>query len=326
MNKANIFNNVVKSENSMTELLLNFSSYEIFRNELLRLFLKEPDVETVEYDHLSTQKRLPNGEGQPDFFIQNDKLEILIEIKTDDTGLTNNQPTKYIEYLTTINKEKLILVFLIPSWYKYREEWNKRVDNFKKENKISIQTEIIEWESIIGIIDSHDFLNFNQCFVEFLGLMKNWFETKAITFSNAEVTLMYNEKSIPLVMKKLFEIVDKVKDYNSKHTKIWHNKDSGEYSIYFKNNEGKNVLYFGVWFEFWSKYSKPLCFGVSENFPKKYQEIFKKNHPDAISMVYDDDNENWNMAWIDSEILSDERNPALMINKIIEQELLELIR
>jgi hypothetical protein len=324
MNRANIFNNVVKSENSMTELLLNFSSYEIFRNEFLRLFLKESDVETVEYDHLSTQNRLPNGEGQPDFFIQNDKLEILIEIKTDDTGLTRNQPTKYIEYLSTVKKEKRILVFLIPSWYKYLEEWNTRVDSVNKENKTLIQTEMIEWERIIEIIDSHDFLKFNQCFVEFLGLMKNWFETKSITFSNAEVTLMYNEKSIPLVIEKLFEIVDEVKDYNSKHFKTWHNKDAGEYAVYFKNDEGKNVLYFGVWFGFWGQHSKPLCFGVSDSFPKKCQEIFKKNHPDGISMVYDD--ENWTLGWIDSEILSNDSNPVLKINKIIEKDLLDLMK
>jgi hypothetical protein len=318
--EPNLFSNVVNSENTMTELLLNFMKYQTFRKEFLNLFMNESSAQSVEYEHLSTQNRLPNNNGQPDFFIQNDEYEILIEIKTDDTDLTNKQPIGYLEYLKAIKKKNRQLVFLIPSWYQYRDKWVKRVDEYI--GKKNVCTYIIEWESIIKIIESHDFLMFNQCFVEFLGLMKNWFETDIIIFNNAEVTLMYNEKSIPAILQKLFNIVDEVKAFNSKHSaKIKYNKTSGEYALYFHNDE-EDILYFGVYFDFWEKHSKPLCFGIGDYYKKSYQKKFLKKHTDAIPFDYD--GEKWFYGWIEDEVFLEE-NPIMKINKIIEEELLNLI-
>jgi len=307
-----IFLNVVKDENSMTELLRNFLSYELFLTEFLRLILPTEIASKINNEDIETQKRI-EGNGQPDLLIQNENCEILFEIKIQDTLLTSNQPTNYLNYLQKDTNKYKLLILIIPKSYTHINEWEERV----KTSTSNIPTKTIYWENILYILQNHAFLKFNQCFVEFSHLLSSWFENEKINFNNAQVTIM-NQKSTPEIIEKLFTIVDGVRNSCSKQVSSRYTRDKGEFCIYFRDKKNIEFLYFGVWFDFWKNYKKPLCFGVGEDFDKEVIDHFKKTHPDAIT------HDGWIMSWIDEDIFVDE-NCNEKINQIIDREIKELM-
>jgi len=105
-----------------------------------------------------------------------------------------------------------------------------------------------------------------------------WFEVEKITFTNLEVSYMYKPE-IPKTLFKLFRIVDAVKNNSGKSFKITNSNNSEEYGVYFKDNESNNILYFGVWHDFWNEYGYPLCYGVDSNkWSKAFVDRFKSSH------------------------------------------------
>ena len=97
--ETNIFHRVADSEVPFTELFCNLMSYKIFRECILnQLIGGKFSIKSIHYEHFTTQYRLPDSCGQPDLVVRNDDVEILIEIKINNSGLTNNQPINYLKY------------------------------------------------------------------------------------------------------------------------------------------------------------------------------------------------------------------------------------
>ena len=308
MRETNIFHRVADYEVPFTELFCNFMNYKIFRECILKVVLDGKQYsKNIKYEHFSTQKRLQNNCGQPDISIKNDDIEILIEIKINNTGLTENQPEGYIRHLNTISEYNL-LVFLIPENYSHRCEIEKRLIKTPKE-----KYKIITWNQIIEEIIDHEIYDINPLFSEFFDLITSWFKPESICFSSVEVSYMFSD-SIPTILEKLFNIVDTVKNATAPTCKSSKGQ-SKEYGLNFRKKDGGNILYFGVWYDFWKKHNKPLIYGVHKDYPQKVKDRFL-NKNKIIEM------ENWHMAWFRQSDLGDTQNVITTIQTELE-ELLE---
>jgi len=324
-----IFSNVVNSENIMTELFYNLLVYKPFRDAFLELFLSKDELIYFEYDHFETQYNLINNLGRPDLIISNEKYEIFFEIKIDDIELQNSQPKSYLEYLCRESGvPNKLLILLVPKNYKFKNEWKLRIEKFDNEHQEKkVNTLFCFWEDVIEIIERYNLNMLSQIFSEFLELLKMWYDPKTITFNYKEVTHMFLDE-IPKITINLYKVVDKVAEQLGKLYNISTSKGSKgypEYSIYIKDKDGMVILYFGVWYDFWFKYKKPLCYGVNiKKYPSDVTNKFLKIHGNNI--IKED---KWKLAWIDRDIIEGtfegEEDCSEKILHIIKDELSQLI-
>lgn len=316
----NIFQNVVTSENLMTELFRNLLSYKIFRDYFLRLFLDENSLKLIDSNDINTQYSIPNG--RPDLVIINNKFQIYFEIKIGDTELTSNQPDEYINDLKKATNKEKWMVFLTPKNY-YRLDWlkSKGFDEVSRcIHDFKINTKIIFWQDVMDIIEDNSLNCLNHSFNDFLGLMKIWYELETINFESSEIELMFGKNitnadanninfnseeyeimtttnAIPIIIHKLYKLIDEVGNSATKKAggKVY--KDKNEYGIYFKDKDGNDILWFGVWYEAWEKLKKPICFGVHHEWSETIIKEFKHLYPKSVDIS------DWYIYWIEKESL-----------------------
>lgn len=313
--KKNIFYNLINSEDATTELLCNLLQFKTFRELFLSIFLKKEEIMEIDFDDIDTQLYLMNEKYKPDLVISNEKIEIIYEIKTSlQTGLTKNQPMGYLKYLKTIKDKKKWLILLIPKGYRYEKEWiNTTEESLKNYSDKDINTDILYWEDILEKIKENEIDRINVYFKDFVEILEDFYIVKPINFIDSEVTLMFT-KTVADIITKLYETVDLVEKYNIKNVKkIIKKTNTIEYGLYFKNDEGKEILYFGVWYDFWKTHKKPICYGVYKDYSKEVISKFIKYHKDKI-IEHDD----WIMSYISKEEFNKE-NAADAICKLVEQ-------
>lgn len=248
----------------MTELLCNYMAFKPFRDLFLKQFLNPNELENFQYDDFQTQYTVELNHCRPDMVIANENYEILIEIKTSDSGLTENQPTTYLQHLYNSGKQNKYLVFLVPSNYAHEPIWSTKVSEFTSKHAHSnTQNKIVYWNDLIHAIKKSEMFLISEKVNDFFQLLKSWFEIKKVTFTKTEVSSMFKAE-IPSTLSKLFAIVDEVKKYCSKSFRSERNMtiSSAEYGVFFLDGNGECLLYFGVWYKFWEMHGDPLCFGV----------------------------------------------------------------
>lgn len=315
MNRVhNIFYGVINSENSMTELLCNFMIYKPFRDDFIRLFYKG-DTNKISFDDFQTQYTTDVNQSRPDMVISNDDCEFIIEIKTWNTELTNNQPISYMEYLKKVDKQNKCLIFLVPSNYIHLNEWQNKADAWSKDNKCKLLIKTIFWDEIIKVIEQNDLNLISDRFRDFNDLLKLWFEIEPIKFNKAEVDAMYSSE-IPKVLIKMFRIIDEAKDYYSQKYIVSKSMIDEEYALYIKRREDKaNLLYLGIWYPFWEEYGFPLCYGVNiDQWPKNIVEKFSAaNKGKTIEF------NGYRVAYIDKNIFNDEKCSQRIVDIVGQQ-------
>ncbi|MGI5881166.1 MAG: hypothetical protein ACOX6L_11425 [Syntrophomonadaceae bacterium] len=310
----NIFYGIVTSENSMTELLCNFMVYKPFRNSFLKLFI-DNDIEHFYFDDFQTQYITDVNNSRPDMAIVNDEWEILVEVKTWDTGLTNNQPNSYLDYLSNNQKPFKSLIFLVPNNYKHISDWNQRVNAWHKSSKINISVKIIYWDQIISIIEHNDLNMLSEKFRDFYELLHSWFTIEPVIFNSLEVNYMFSSE-IPKIIIKLYSIIDEVKEYFSQIYTVSKTSNELEYGIYIKRRtDKKHILYLGVWYAFWEEYQFPLCIGVDiDDWPKDIVKKFSIAHKDKYI-----DTNGYRVIGIDKDMLNDDKCAEKIVDLIKEE-------
>ena len=149
MNSAdfNVFQNVANNEDSVTELLTNFLHFKSFRDAFFNRFLPELVCrEQITADDLSTQQSINNF--RPDIVVSTDDLEVLFEVKVQDTTLMDTQKTDYYSYLQELTDKQTFLCFIIPSDYRELET----IKNIGRQEGVRI----IYWKDIIGLIERNE--------------------------------------------------------------------------------------------------------------------------------------------------------------------------
>jgi hypothetical protein len=270
VNSDNVFSDMVgDDEKAFTKLLHNFLRFKILRKLLLNLLKTSGFHKSrVKYEHLKINDN--NGEyGNFDLVIKNDEVEIIFEIKIKNTTLTNNQPLGYLEYLAKESKKPFRgLVLMAPKDYIYENDYNSQVSSFKKRSGIDIFTPTIYWNQLIESFNKEELVDTSTLFNEYYKFLNNFFgiiETTNINYN--DIKNLFNKEIAEIIIKPM-DIMYHVKEelyergYNIKQedtTGRYYKDSHHEYGFYIRNSNERWILFFGIWFDFWKKYNKPLC-------------------------------------------------------------------
>jgi len=208
--RDNIFNNLVKDEDSFTELLCNMFKYDYFRYVFFD-YIGIDNREIFEYD---TQYRTGNLQknGRPDIVIFSEQDFIFIEIKVGDTPLTRNQPKGYIKELSYKKIEHKKLFFIIPRKYKFEQVLINRFIKYKINN---ISTEILYWEDFFEFLKKNSIFKINDFCAEYYNLIKNWYGYENNIFFNKENKKM-DKLEIGKFVSRIDNLVNTIGDLLSK--------------------------------------------------------------------------------------------------------------
>lgn len=320
MSKArSIFENVVRHENPTTELLCNLMEIKVFRDVFLKVLLKEHVKDIPATDSVAFETQHTCQHGRPDIVITTDKLKVFVEVKTSArTELTPNQPAGYLTDLTADSEHEIRgVVFLLPRRYAkestIREEFRafRRRDEEQRtaeqRQKRPVITRVVCWNDLVVAIEDAELPDFNPLIQEFNKLIRGWLFPVPIEFTKAEVRAMRKTET-PGVLIKLGEVVRDVnrrfqnsKDYETTLSGRRDMDDSYEYGLKFYNSDGREMLWFGIWFPFWVKHGKPLCFGVHQGYGESVNRLFGNHVGKDEYKVHD----KWVMSWFGDETLDD---------------------
>jgi hypothetical protein len=233
------------------------------------------NIVDAQYEDLDTEIALLDC-GRPDIQVSNSEFLALIEVKTGDSPPTENQPDGYLRHLAKAPVGiKKWLVFLIPKNYAYRDQ----IERARRTVPADIRYEIVTWESVLKQLDSTAIRVQDTVLHDFIALLKGWFMPSLPSFDDAEIQVMFENRSTPKAILALHNLIDVIRDRLGQSMTIGQSRVTEEYGLYFRDEKGCEVLWFGVWYPFWEQSGSPLSFGVHDDWPTAVP--FKKRHSDA---------------------------------------------
>ncbi|HLE24581.1 MAG TPA: hypothetical protein VI935_02900 [Thermodesulfobacteriota bacterium] len=326
----NILSRLLRTENHVTEFLCGLCVYKPFREILVRLFTGgQYGSDDISLDDIDTQTTI---EGSiPDLSMLGEKVNILVEVKIDSwRELTQNQPETYLRWLASSNAESRFFIALIPPVYDYLEELESRINSFHRTNKRNpVNTSIIRWDDLLQKISKDELDQMSPYIKDFSNLLKSRYEVPIIKFTFEEMQSMYDPNSAKGI-EKLLKLIEEVltglekKGYQVSHAfnrRWW---DDGEYGGYVLFH-GQEVLWFGLWQEYWENKGVPLSFGIHfEKWDNRLRSEFKRLHPSSVIFPQGGPNR-FLIEKIDRDVfLSDD--PGKKILEILEKDLTSLCK
>lgn len=287
--KDNVLKYLPSNENSVTALLRALCALKPIREVIVRLFTQSSyGAEHMDFDGISTQSGI--GGSIPDMRFTAEEFKIVVEIKTSNwRGLTKNQPITYLTWLESQKVSGKFFVFLAPPRYhEQHSEYHRRKNEFCKTNPDhGIKFIEMNWLDISDALDTAGLPSISVYAKDFRNMLNEWYEPIPIKFTLSElrITDMYNSEAAKAI-HNLFELISKISSEfeemefnigNSFNKKWW----EGEYGIYLKCKD-ENVLWFGIWFDFWRDHGSPLSIGVhqgkwSSKIVDRFQNAFHKS-------------------------------------------------
>jgi hypothetical protein len=309
-----VFENIVKNENAFTELFYNYLKFGVFRVLLLDIITFDFDKQSIKYSNFETQYPLSNF-GRPDLALLTNEVEILFEIKVNNTSLTLNQPTSYYNYLKTKKTKKhKALILIAPDNYYDLDRYNRELSIIKGSND-EIHTQTIYWNDIVRLIEKKDIPEISPLFKEYTNFLTIWFQMKSIFLDSLNITNMFG-KEFPESLFKTLAIIDNVfKELKKQEFNVWRTNDKNfkEYGFAFQlpNDE---TLFFGLWFNYWRDNGNPICIGLDGD-SKTQIEIINNEliHKNLSELIHYKD---WYVTFIDKTTLMD-INSEKIISKLL---------
>ena len=305
--ETNIFYRIVRDENSATELLCNLMRYSAFRLALLeKLFPGSPYINSITHDDITTQTTLKENNGRPDLIISSRNVYAVIEVKVDlARGLTDNQPDGYAAHLfkNEANCSESWLSFLVPKGWEHCQFIKDKFEAIKAgaaNNRV--KTSIVYWDDILDLIEQNNLDELNPFFKDFHQLLASWYRPTPVKFTTTQIRMLF-KKDIPQALASLDDVIDQILDKARGYR--CYLKHSGkklcpdEKGVYFQNQDGAEVFYFGTWTPFWKTEGYPLCYGVFNRYPTF--DAFRIICPNAKEF------KGWALAWVSEAVLESEK-------------------
>ena len=311
---SSIFDNIVKNENSFTELFYNYLKYGVFRVLFLELLELDFDKGNIKYSNFDTQYSVSKF-GRPDLALLNDELEILFEIKVYNTSLTQNQPSSYYKHLRTKTKKKIrALILIVPDNY-YDIERYKRELSIINDNRDEIFTQIIYWNDIVRHIEKKDIPEISPLFKEYSNFLTTWFQMKSTFLDSLNITTMFG-KEFPDSLYKTLVIIDNVFRELKKQgfkVRLTNDKYFEEYGFEFQLPD-EEKLFFGMWFDYWRDNGNPICIGLDGDSTMHIDIINNElSHKNLTELT---EYKDWYVSYIDKTTLMDS-NSEKVLSKLL---------
>lgn len=257
--KSNLYHNLVKNEDTLTELLANLLQFPAFKEFFTTFLANELSLSNFSflYADVETQQAL-SEQGRPDLIIKNASFCVAIECKVDNSrGLTDHQPGSYLNYLAGQASKICTLVFLIPDYYRYEGLILERAATCGTK----VPLKLIYWTDLIERLEDSKIADQNIAIEHFVALLQARFAYQPIILSPEEIMLLQNQE-FPAALLKLFKLINEIGDKFPISFKLEHLSNEYGFGYYVKNQKGQYLLWFGCSYDFWKDYGKFLAVGV----------------------------------------------------------------
>jgi hypothetical protein len=108
-------------------------------------------------------------------------------------------------------------------------------------------------------------------------------------------------ENMPKILSKLLDTIETIEHIYGKDFTIEKKIRQGERALYFKNQDGNYLLYFGIWYDLWLRYQHPLWFGVDLDWSREVVSKFTRMYRNRF-VEY----ENHRLCYIDQHRVSEE--------------------
>ncbi len=319
--QENVFFNIIDSENSLSEVLCNLLQFPNFKTVFVHLIRELFNSYHIDFDYrdVDTQKVSVNRRkyrGTPDVVVETETFVLLIENKSENATLTQEQKGCYRNYFKGKDTNlKKFLIFLIPKDYPHKKNLEKCMEKCIKRGRREIFVKLMTWEKLVESLSESKFTNEDVILKHFYDALVNKF--KPIKFTAEEIDMMKNNE-IPQKLLDMKSLVDKVSDEikSSSIYKIGGRSNSyGSYGRYVQKTKGKDILWFGIFYEYWAKTGLPLSIEITDEMYKKAPSKAKKQLKRFKMESWDKD------LWVGSlrqECLKDDNNVHKIAEDIIK--------
>ena len=298
---TNILSHVIKNENDTTALLYALCAYRPFRDVLVRLCTQgQFGANDVQWEDLTTQMSL--GGPIPDLVMVGQNVTIVIEVKiTTWRGLTRNQPGAYLTWLAGRESgASAFFVALIPRRYVHLALLKSQIASFHQSNtQQPVTTAIVQWDDLSKQLVHHDLGHMNAYVRDFCQLLQSWYEAPLLTFRIEEVRSMYDShtaKGIGKLLTIIEEVAAALQDRGYGVQRIFPKRWwEDQYAL-----DIDDLLWFGLWKEYWEASGIPLCFGVGIEARWDHAH-FKEHYPHANA--FSSSEGTWYLVDIDKAVL-----------------------
>jgi hypothetical protein len=318
----NVFHKLVTNEDTLTELLCNLMQFSVFRRAVVARLLEERCAATIEYADIDTQIVFRDY-GRPDLVIDNDDVYAFVEVKIVlDRPLTENQLDAYLNRLSKDGRRDRWLVFLVPRKWIYVQDLQRSIQSACVAYASNgVRAKIVYWEDILDLIEKEDLRDLSPYFDAFGNLLAERLKQRPIMFVTGEVFMLFRTE-VPEALSKLKRLVDSVKEKSGAYDpSLTCTKDlPPEYALYFRDSNQNDVLWFGVWPEFWRQEGFPLSFGVRDKWSQSVQDAFRASCKGRSKRF-----EGWSLDWIGQEVL-EATDPSEMVWQRLEPVLQAVLR
>ena len=264
----NIFADVLHHEDALTDTLRNFLKYQIVQEALWRT-LGDQVPEFVNFSKITDIQTRPSGGSSrehPDLVLYGPDFILVIEVKIG-AELTDAQQEAYISWTQKkIESSQMgFIVFLIPDDYSHRPQLDSCIEKAREhlccsKNSMIKVLDSITWQEFIREFRLQNIPVQYELIQEFYNHLSGRF--KSVEFSSKEIHLMRSKETASGILK-LRCLIDKVKA--KLESKGFHKSKLNEYDYGydFSSAGSKELVYFGIWHEFWDCRGYPLCIAIS---------------------------------------------------------------
>ena len=245
---ATVFDRIVFKENDHTNLLRNLLDRNArfaaaVMSEVLERSVTESESAALTFD---TQQLFVNDVGReiPDVVITGDEIHCIIEAKIDPfLGLTEGQQNGYRACF--VDKKEGALTFLVPDDWKHRTA----VDTIRAQYQSQIRVNRLSWSRLIEIGERVSDERPDEVLSDALQFWKWRFQS---TLMNADELKVLNgwSPTIYTAIHKLEKTVDQARKLFDARGFTTDPEGGGvEYHGFYIKNEGRFLLWIGVWTE-----------------------------------------------------------------------------
>lgn len=319
----NIFFNLAKNENTMTELLCNILRFDRVRQPIFELLLSPKVASQIRYEDIKTQTKLTVGNGRPDIEIINEIVRAFVEVKVNvGLGCTENQPGTYIKELRKgpTDGRLLFFVFLVPKRWKLRKQKEAELRQEGLRRSAQVQSKIVFWEDVLETLRANpQARSIRPILDEYEQLLSGMFIFNTVEFSSGELDMLY-AKGTAAGLLKLYKLVD---EFHAKgaYPKSRIEGTADEFGFYFNNERGEMILWFGIWMQFWQVSGSPLCFGIQEDWLDRTSSLLKtlkKQMVGRVAKFPDTKNRRWFLCGVPRTDLESPRAQMLLWDQLDE--------
>ena len=241
--RRNVFDDILHSEDALTDALRNLLSYRSVQEALWQSLPESAQALIRSSSIQDIQTRSSGGDsekGRPDLVISGPDFVLVIEVKIWASLTDLQRESAYVEWLESqvTSSQVGMVVFLIPDDYAHRRELDSCLERAKKQSGDSrvMVLQPITWQGLARGLELQDVASLNDLIREFYHHLSNRFQT--VSFHREEIQLM-QDKEVATAILKLREVVHRVRERVKSTDVATSNLNAYDYGYNFYPEEGQ---------------------------------------------------------------------------------------